>query len=106
MLLEKKLAEEAEKISEEPNFYPHYRKSLPSPKDRQTLPPGIDVNQGRSLGVGNLTTLPVHRYKNEILSQVKHRDRAPDVIPLKKTRYSHTPESWQSGNFTYFLFKK
>lgn len=87
MLLEKQQRENNFKESNEPDFRPRYRR---------TLPAGMDIRQGTSLGVGNLTQLPVYRDTNEIQSKESYRDRAPDVVQMKKSRYCSHPESWQS----------
>jgi len=87
MLLERKQRENPEKYRE-PNFHPRYR---------QTLPPGLGVRQGTSLGVGNLTKLPFYPAQNEISSRSKIRERVPDQIKMKKSRYQANPEDWQSA---------
>jgi len=94
MLLEKMMAEE----NQEPNFYPKYRK---------VLPPGLEVNQSTSMGVGNLTTQPVYPDENEVLNHdpllVRHelkREKSADFVSQRSidrySRYRTEPELWQS----------
>lgn len=87
MLLEKQQRENKARNSEEPDFHPKYRKQLP---------PGLDIKQGTSLGIGNLTRLPVYPAKNEIQTQEKYRDTVPEQLHMKSSRYYRRSESWQS----------
>lgn len=88
MLLERQEKENKTKAKGEPNFHPRFRR---------TLPPGLDVKQPTSLGIGNLTRLPVYADQNEILSTERYRERVPDQLQMKQSRYFGQTENWQSA---------
>jgi len=92
MLLEKQQRENKYGNGNEPDFGPRYRK---------TLPPGLDIKQGTSLGVGNLTQLPVYPSKNEIQTQETYRDTVPEQLHLRRSRFKPKSEEWQSVNSTW-----
>lgn len=63
--------------------------------------------KGTSLGIGNLTRLPVYPAKNEIQTQEKYRDTVPEQLHMKSSRYYRRSESWQSvtvfTSITFFI---